>query len=69
MLHTRKYKKVIKNNKFKISAPTWNVEIELLDVSYPVSDIKDCFEYTIKISTDSPLLITYVNKIENKITF
>ena len=33
------------NNKFKISAPTWNDEFELLDGSYSVSDIQDYFEY------------------------
>ena len=27
------------NNKFKISAPTWKEEFELLDKSYFVSDI------------------------------
>ena len=27
------------NNKFKISAPTWNEEFELLDGSYSISDI------------------------------
>ena len=27
------------NNKFKISAPTWNDEFNLLDVSYSVYDI------------------------------
>ena len=30
-----------KNNKFKISAPIWNKEFELLDESYSVSDIQD----------------------------
>ena len=33
------------NNKFKISAPTWNDEFELPDGSYSVSDIQDYFEY------------------------
>ena len=36
------------NNKFKISAPTWNDEFNLPDGSYSVSDIKDYFEYIIK---------------------
>ena len=31
-----KDKKVIKNNKFKISARTWNEEFELPDKSFPV---------------------------------
>ena len=29
------------NNKFKISAPTWNHEFELSDGSYSISDIQD----------------------------
>ena len=37
-------KKSYKNNKFKISARTWNEELELPDVSYTVSDIQDYFE-------------------------
>ena len=36
------------NNKFKISAPTWNDEFNLPDGSYSVSDIQDYFEYIIK---------------------
>ena len=33
------------NNKFKISAPTWNDEFELPDGPYFLSDIQDYFEY------------------------
>ena len=36
------------NNKFKISAPTWNDKFELPDRSYSVSDIQDYFEYILK---------------------
>ena len=36
------------NNKFKISAPTWNDKFNLPDGSYSVSDIQDYFEYIIK---------------------
>ena len=36
-------KNVIKNNKFKISAPIWNEEFELRDGLYSVSDIKGYF--------------------------
>ena len=36
------------NNKFKISAATWNEEFELPDGSYSVSDIQDYFEYILK---------------------
>ena len=40
--YTRKnIKKSYKNNKSKISAPTWNKEFELLDGWYSVSDIQD----------------------------
>ena len=31
------------NNKFKISAPTWNDIFDLPDGSYPISDIQDYF--------------------------
>ena len=37
-------KKSYKNNKFKISAPTWNKEFEIPDESYSVSDIQCYFE-------------------------
>ena len=33
------------NNKFKISAPTWNDKFKLPDGSCSVSDIQDYFEY------------------------
>ena len=33
------------NNKFKISAPTWNDKFKLPNGSYSVSDIQDYFEY------------------------
>ena len=36
-------KKSYKNNKFKISVPTWNQEFELPDGSYLVSDIQDYY--------------------------
>ena len=59
------------NNKFKISAPTWN-KFELPDGSYSVSNIQDYFEYILKKhgeNTDSPFITTHVNKIENRIAF
>ena len=37
-----------KNNKFKISAPTWSDEFELPDRSYSMSDIQDYFENILK---------------------
>ena len=36
------------NNKFKISAPTWNKEFELPDGSYSVSYIQYYFKYILK---------------------
>ena len=36
------------NNKFKISAPTWNDKLELPDGLYSVSDIQDYFAYILK---------------------
>ena len=41
-------KKSYRNNKFKISDPTWNGEFELPDESYCRSDIQDYFEYMLK---------------------
>ena len=60
------------NNKFKISAPTWNDKFELPDGSYSISDIQDYFEYISKKhgeDIDKPSLQIYVNKIENRVTF
>ena len=37
-----------KNNKLKAITPTSNGEFELLDGSYPVSDIKDYIDHIIK---------------------
>ena len=36
------------NNKFKISATTWNDKLELPNGSYSGSDIQDYFEYILK---------------------
>ena len=36
------------NNKFKISAPTWNDEFDLPAGSYSISDTQDYFEYIIR---------------------
>ena len=60
------------NNKFKISAPSWNDEFDVPDGLYSVSDIQDYFEYIIKkheiIANNTPVQI-YVNKIKNRIVF
>ena len=60
------------NNKFKISAPTWNDKFELPDKSYSISDIQDYFQHILKKhgeNTDNPSVKIYVNKTENRITF
>ena len=57
------------NNKFKISAPTWNNKFELPDVSYSVSNIQDYFEYILKKhgeNTDKPSVQMKL-KIENRL--
>ena len=59
-------KKSYKNNKFKISAPTWNEEFELLDESYSILDIQDYFEYIFKKheeKTVNPSVRIYINKM------
>ena len=43
-----KKKKSYKNNRFKISSPTWNEEFEIPDGSYSVQDIQDYLEYILK---------------------
>ena len=65
-------KKLCKNNKFKIPAPTWNTKFELPDGSYSISDIQDYLEYIFKKrgkNTVNPSIRIHVNKIENRITF
>ena len=65
-------KSLYNNNKFKISAPTWNVEFELPEGSYSVTDIQDYFGYILKKhgeDIDKPLVQIFVNKIENRVTF
>ena len=49
-------KKLYKNNKFKISAPSWNKELELPDGKHGEKN-------------DNPSIRIYINKIENKIIF
>ena len=60
------------NNKFKISALTWNNKFEFPDGPYSVSDIQNYFEYILKKhgeNVDNSSIRIYVNKIENRITF
>ena len=68
----KKLKKSNKNNKLKTSALTWNDKLELTDESCFVTDMQDYFEYIIKkheTVTANPSIRTYVNKMENKVTF
>ena len=57
------------NNKFKISASTWNDTFDLPDGSYSIYDIQDYFEFVIKkhniLTENSPIQI-YPNKIKNR---
>ena len=56
-----KHKSSYNNNKFKISAPTWNDKFELPDESHSVSNIQDYFEYIFKKhgeNTDNPSVRT-----------
>ena len=65
-------KKSYKNNKFKITAPTWNEEFELPDGSYYISDIQGYFEYILKKhgeKTVNPSMKIKINKIETRIAF
>ena len=58
-------KKSYKNNKFKISAPTWNEEFP--NGLFLISGIKDYFVYIIKqyeAVIDNSLVMMYVNKID-----
>ena len=66
-------KSIYENNKFKISAPTWNETFDLPDGSYNISEIrKDYIEYIINkhetIGETAPILI-YANNISNRIVF
>ena len=65
-------KSTYNNNKFKISAPTWNETFDLPDGSYNIPEIQDCIEYIIKkhekIGKNAPILI-YANTINNKMVF
>ena len=65
-------RKSYKNDKFKVSTPTWNEGFELPDGSYSVSDIQDYFEHIFKkhdAVTDNPSIRIYINKKENRIPF
>ena len=57
------------NNKFKISAPTWNDTFDLPDGCYSISDIQDYFELIIKkheTLAENPPVQIYPNKVKNR---
>ena len=60
------------NNKFKISAPTWNDTFDFPDGSCSIFDIQNYFEFIIKkhetLNEDLSIEI-YPNKIKNRIVF
>ena len=60
------------NNKFQISAPTWNETFDLPDGSYSIDDIQDYFEFIInkhKTLTENLSIKIYSNEIKNRIVF
>ena len=59
------------NNRFKISAPTWNDTFNLPDGSYSIADIQDYFEFIVKKheTFENPPIQIYPNKIKNRIIF
>ena len=63
-------KSIYINNKFKISASTWNETFDLPDGSNNISEIQDYIEYKIKkherVGENAPILI-YANTINNRI--
>ena len=65
-------KSIYKNNKLKISTPTWNETFDLPYGSYNISEIQDYIEYIIKkheaIGENAPILI-HGNTINNRIVF
>ena len=68
----KKIKSTYNNNKFKISAPTWNDTFDLPDGSYSIAYIQDYFEFVIKkheTLTENPPVQIYPNKIKNRIVF
>ena len=60
------------NNKFKISAPTWNDTFDVPDGSYSIAAIQNYFECINKkheTIADVSSVLLYVNEINNRIVF
>ena len=65
-------KSTYSNNKFKISAPTWNKTFDLPDGLYNISEIQNYTEYIIKkheTISETALILIYANTINNRIVF
>ena len=55
------------DNRFKISAPTWNETFDLPNGFYSIADIQDYFEFIIKMHetlTENPQFIQIKSKTE-----
>ena len=68
----RNIKSAYNNNKFKISAPTWNDEFDFPDGSYSIAGIQDYLEFIIKkyeTLTENPPVQLYSSKIKSRIVF
>ena len=64
-IHGKIFKKSYKNNKFEISAPTWNEEFELSDWLYSYQIFKIILNISLKKlgeKTVNPSIRIYVNK-------
>ena len=60
------------NNKFKISAPSWNDIFDLPDAFYSIEDIQDYFEFIIEkheTLSENPQVQIYPNKTKSTIVF
>ena len=68
----KKIKSAYNNNKFKISAPTWDDTFDLPNGSYSIANIQYYFEFIIKKHEnliENPPVQIYSNKIKNRIVF
>ena len=68
----KNFKSIYNNNKFKISAPTWNDTFDLHDGSCNIPAIQNYIEYIIKkheTIAETPPILIYANNITNRIVF
>ena len=63
-------KSAYNNNKFKISAPSWNDKFDLPDGSHSIADMQYYFEFIIRkhknLAENAPFQI-YPNKTKNRL--